>query len=136
MKDKGYKSIIPKHTMLKDGGTIYDKRDGSIYDTRRNAPSTTAQDRGCSEELKVKPMTTSENLIRQTRDLGEYAQNTLNRLIEKVEPISRCEPETECVDNEKRAQMFPKLYEEWYIGNVTIEHFLNEINKAIDRIEI
>lgn len=119
MKDKGYKSIIPK------------------YDTRKYGPvpSTTASV-GCSEELKVKTLTTSENLIRQTRDLGEYAQNTLNRLIEKVEPISRCEPETDCVDKEKRAQTFPKLYEEWFNGNVTIEHFLNEINKAIDRIEL
>lgn len=120
MKDKEYKSIIPK------------------YDTRKYgpAPSTTAQDRGCSEELKVKTLTASEILIRQTRDLGEYAQNTLNRLIEKVEPISRCEPETECVDKEKRAQTFPKLYEEWFNGNITIEHFLNEINGAIDRIEL
>jgi hypothetical protein len=109
---------------------------GSIGNMRNYGSASQPLDRGCSEELKVKTATISENLIRQTRDLGEYAQNTLNRLIEKVEPISRCEVETDCVDNEKRAQTFPKLYEEWFNGNITIEHFLNEINGAIDRIEL
>lgn len=127
MKDKEYKSIMPKHTRLKDGG--------SIYDTRKYGPSPT-QDRGCSEELKVKTATISENLISQTKDLGNYAQTTLNRLIEKVAPISRCELETDCIDKEKRVETFPKLYEEWYLGNARIEHILNEINAAIDRIEI
>ena len=110
---------------------------GSSNGDRKYGPVPTRLDDDRKNKVIVKPESVSETLIRQTKEMAEYALNTLDRLRAKVEPISRCSPEQEpCTDNVKRTNTYPKLYEEWYMGNIAIGNILDEINVTIDRIEL
>lgn len=110
---------------------------GSANGDRKYGPVPSILADGRKNEVIVKPESVSETLIRQTKEMAEYALNTLDRLRAKVEPISRCSPEQEpCTDNVKRTNTYPKLYEEWYMGNIAIGNILDEINVTIDRIEL